>query len=188
MSGSSRVARAAAVLGVALAVFAGCADDDATIVDEPTAQTAPEFDPPLPNGVNALPYVWNAQVGLGTWKIQVREIGTPTPADGDGGKATLDLVVWIENGALQEQIVEPEAFVVYDTDRRGGGPVSIEGADVEAPLASAESAEVTLRFEMEPDATPSALVFLGTQVYGGKALDAVISLDPDFVPVPGSDA
>jgi hypothetical protein len=187
MTVMSRVGRTLVLAGLVVALFAGCADDDATVVDEPTGQTAPEFDPPLPNGVNAMPYVWNAQVGLGTWKVQVRDIGAPVPAD-DGSGSTVDIVVWIENGALEEQVVQPDAFVVYDDDRRGRTPVSMDGIDDDAPLASAASAEVTLRFEITPDAEPSALVFLGTEVYGGKALDAVISLDPDFVPDLGSDS
>ncbi len=189
----ARGRRGAASVGVVaiLAVgFAGCSSDgddrEAVASTTPTtaAPGAPVADPPLPVAVNAVPYVYAAQVGLATWKLRILGHTDPfTDATPPPGSRYVAVEVWIENGALEPQTVEPDAFLVYDRDARGSRPLSLAGFEEFAPtLAGGEAATGEFVFEVADDAMLSYLVFDGAATYGAETLDAAISLDPDFVP------
>jgi hypothetical protein len=154
---------------------AACSDASKGSGGAPTTigATPPEFVPELPAGANPMPYVYGALVGAGTWKFRIVDQVGPD-ASGNFG-----LQLWIENGTLDPQSIEPEAFMVYDDRLRGTAPTAMTG---EPEIAGAESREVTLRYEVDAGAIPSLFVFRGSQFYGPPTQDSIVSLDPDFEP------
>lgn len=190
MSAPARRRWGAATICIAAVVavgVAGCSSDDddgVAAASTTSAPSVPVADPPLPVAVNAVPYVYSAQVGLATWKLRI--VGHTDPfveAMAPSGARYVAVDVWVENGALEPQTVEPDAFLVYDRAAQGARPVALAGVPQFGPvLAGGESATGRFVFEVAADAVLSYLVFDGAATYGGKTLDAAISLDPDFVP------
>jgi hypothetical protein len=169
--------RRTAIVSVVVPTFGfmlgACSDDRAELgATESTVASTGAFDPPLPAGINVLPYTYGATVGLGTWKIRVTDTDTTV-----AGEVALEL--WVQNGSLDEQTLLAESFLYYDDRNRGSAP-EVDGDALTPELASGEVVDVSLVFAAEAGTEPRALLFRGTSVYGGRALDGLMSLDPEF--------
>lgn len=185
-----RTASGCAVIALATFGLAACSDDGPTLGDsaDTTSPVGTGFKPALPAAANAMPYTYGATVGLGTWKVRVTDTIDPfTPDAGSEssvpeGKRYVALEASIENGALEEQAIVDDAFMMYDDRGAGSLPVALDAPPLDLPIESAASVTARLVFAIDVDAAPAYLVFLGSSIYGGRALDGVFSLDPNFNP------
>jgi hypothetical protein len=180
---------AAWAIAIAIGILVtGCSngDDDPELGEKTSTTTnaATAFDPPLPSGANQLPYVYGATVGLGTWKVRVTDTVDPYEgATAPSGQRYVALEMWAQNGALSDQALIDDVFLMYDDRSVGTPPLELDDRPLELALASVQEANFTLVFAIDAEATPRYLVFAGSETYGPKTLNGIFSLDPDFVPV-----
>lgn len=168
---------------VACALVAGCSDSDGSAsADAPIVEAEPEDfapDPALPADVNPVPYLIGDRVALGNLAIRVVEVRDPAGSATSTDLRSIEVDVEITNGALEPVSVDPGSLLVYVDTGVGTAP----DGDLGGPLASEETIEHTLRYEV-PAASPLlALVFDGAD-YGDRVSSGLIALDPNFAPEP----
>jgi len=135
-------------------------------------------DPPLPMGINQIPFKPGDLAALGNASIQ---ISTPTTAD--DGSFVFD--VSVTSGSLEPFTISPQMFRVYTLD--GQSYVSVAGPDIEQfgdyTLQSEEVYKSTFSIKIPTDSEP--IMFLADlSSLGERFIPGAWIFDPNFTPPP----
>jgi hypothetical protein len=172
----------AAVAALALALCA-CSDSGDKADANPSPTTASDIgepDPPIPAGINPIPYDMQDLVALGN--IQLVVYGVDDMRDADPHVVEVDLEV--RNRGLESIELRNDSFRVYEL--RGSSSTPQDDA-LSRTLASDERVREKVRFVLAERAEPLALVFNGAS-YGERVLSGAISLDPDYEEPPSGES
>lgn len=151
-----------------------------------TTTTIPAFTPrpPLPPGLNPIPYGIGDLVALRDLQVRVDRVnGSVKGSPGDTGSRSLTLSVVIGNGALRPQSVPLDAFRLYDLR----GQSYVPAAPGPGPIAAGARISAALRYSVPAAATVPVLVVDGRAVPDFRVSSGLISIDPGWRP-PKSDS
>lgn len=157
------------IVGV-LAMLAGCGSSSSS----PTTIATPQ--PPLPAGINQIPYKYNEVAALGNIQLAVATVTGNTPQVDDKAERDVVVNVMIRNGALTDVQLRPESFRVYTSDLRSVLPTNNPFTE---SYVSDSRHTAQLVFRVGPELLAVALVFDATG-YGDRVFSGQFLLDPDI--------
>lgn len=157
-------------LAGALATLASCGSSSSS------STTIAEPQPPLPPGINQIPYKYNEVAGLGNIQLAVATVTGNTPGVDDIEERDVVVNVMIRNGALTDVQVRPESFRVYTSDLHSVLPTNNPFTEL---YASDTRHTAQLVFRVGADLLAVALVF-DAAGYGDRVFSGQFLLDPDI--------
>ena len=183
MTTTNRFVRTAASMMLAAGLIVGavgCTNSDKgdnAAGSSTTVASSQYFKPPLPSGMNPIPFLKGDLVALGNVKIKVSKVEDPGIEKGASGNRRVTITTEVTNGSLDPLTLKPETFLSYVASGESGA--AIETQAMTKPMISGETRKLPLQFEV-PRKSPLVFVVFNGQPYGDRVNSGLIAVDPNY--------